>query len=565
MKDHLGNTRMVLTTEQQTDLYAATMEPANAAKENLLFNGIVPFPKPNDANQHFDSNSANTQVVKLNGGNAATRVGPSITLKVMAGDIISISAKGWYKDNTQPPPSGLDPIANQLLSLLTSGVLAGNGTHGGSIPVSDINAGNSSVINDFLSNSQTYDNGRPKAFLNWIIVDEEFKKVNSSFHMGATQVMQGSEAQLLTGPVNMTVRRSGWLYVFLSNESNQDVYFDDLVINHKRGPVVEANSYYPFGLEIPGLHSQAIGFGGSENRYKYNGKELQAKEFSDGSGLTWDDYGARMYDPQIGRFGSLDPHADRYNSWTPYNYAFNDPVVFTDPDGRDGEVIYTQGKGTKKDPNVITIKANYYYNKNTLNEKQAKALGAAVAEYNGTQTSSGKEKDGSYTVIKYDLSAKGFDTDDQVSEAVGGDQFTNAKGGTSSFGNTVTAEDGPVDGAEGSNALGEESNGHKITLFNNNIKKATDAGNDEATTLKSIFNHEIGHNLGGEHGDATPMAATMTFGRQKPNCLGNCWEPYVPTNPISNRLAPSLLQRIENPVDRKYLKYQQGATPPSSN
>jgi hypothetical protein len=261
---------------------------------------------------------------------------------------------------------------------------------------------------------------------------------------------------------------------------------------------------------------------------------------------------------------TIDPHVDKYQSWTPYNYTFDNPVVFTDPDGRDGEVTYTQGKGTKKDPNVITIKANYYYNKNTLTEKQAKALNASVAEYNGTQSSTGKEKDGTYTVIKYDLSAKGFDNDEDVSSAVKGDEFANSKGGTSSFGNTVTAADGPQTGSEGENALGEESNGHKITLFNNNIKKATDAGNDEASMLKNIFNHEIGHNLGGEHGDVTPMAATMTFGRQKPNCLGDCWEPYVPSSPVSNRLAPTLLQRIENPVDRKYLKYEQGSAPPSS-
>ncbi|WP_317043608.1 RHS repeat-associated core domain-containing protein [Chryseobacterium sp. JV274] len=80
----------------------------------------------------------------------------------------------------------------------------------------------------------------------------------------------------------------------------------------KPGEIVEVNDFYPFGL----LHNYTAT---TQNayQYKYNGKELQE------TGMY--DYGARFYMPDLGRWGVVDPLATEMRSYSPYNYAFNNP------------------------------------------------------------------------------------------------------------------------------------------------------------------------------------------------------------------------------------------------
>ncbi|MGG5209933.1 DUF6443 domain-containing protein [Chryseobacterium sp. MIQD13] len=87
--------------------------------------------------------------------------------------------------------------------------------------------------------------------------------------------------------------------------------------------IIEENNYYPFGLKHEGYNVLS---GNPAYKYKYNGKELQE------TGMY--DYGARMYMADIGRWGVVDPLAEKYRRHSTYNYTVNNPIRFIDPDGR---------------------------------------------------------------------------------------------------------------------------------------------------------------------------------------------------------------------------------------
>ncbi|MGN7812047.1 DUF6443 domain-containing protein [Flavobacterium sp. 22659] len=155
------------------------------------------------------------------------------------------------------------------------------------------------------------------------IVSEAGKTVITTDYLGGYQYENGVLKFFPTAEGYIEPSAGSYKYVYQYKD-----HLGNIRLSYDKNLVIqEENNYYPFGLKHIGYNS-GINSTNTALKYKYNGKELQ-----DELGLNMYDYGARNYDPALGRWMNIDPLAETSRRYSPYTYALDNPVFFIDPDG----------------------------------------------------------------------------------------------------------------------------------------------------------------------------------------------------------------------------------------
>lgn len=327
LKDHLGNVRLTYTTRNEYEDAVATVESAREDQERSEFLRYDMIRKIKSPLFDHTNDPDDGYAVRLNGTDDE-RMGLAKTLSVMPGDVIKTRVFAKYIDPADTDPEAfLVAFAAQMANPPAGMIVDGPGLAGSG------NVGLGIAPNDHSDETEA----GPLAYINYIFINREYdpssvvrlseKVTTNAAESGATA--NGVPHEELT--IEEVIKEPGYVYIYLSNDNRAitgqqvDVFFDDFEVEHAKSKVIQMDDYYPFGLTFNSYARE----NSVPNKYQYNGKELQ-----DALGLNWNDYGARMYMSDIGRWGVVDPLTDKMRRHSPYNYAFDNPIRFIDPDGR---------------------------------------------------------------------------------------------------------------------------------------------------------------------------------------------------------------------------------------
>jgi len=276
------------------------------------------------------------------------------------------------------------------------------------------------------------------------------------------------------------------------------------VLDSAGAPVIGYDDYDPWGYPlatrtkaIPTAYLQ----GASKNKFT-------GKKWDDEFGVNLYNFPARDYDPMIGRWLSVDPVANEFPNYSPYNYAYNNPLAFNDPTGKSGEAVIERDKKGKETGNVI-VSANLIFYGSQATPKTAQAITNEIQTlYNAvgaTVSSNGKNYDVKFNVTFQVVSEK------QAQQL--------ASGNTDIKNNFVEISE--------SNEMGRSF----MDLGGNSGSFVTTDNLGTSTTAS----HEYGHGLGLEHSSSDQR------GKGQPDIMaarGTLVDPKFQYNPSARANSP---------------------------
>jgi RHS repeat-associated protein len=336
--DYLQNVRMILTEETHYAKNTCTMETSRAALEESVFGQTgganeVATTRYSPVPSGWTGNTS-TYVSRL-GTNAGHNIGPNVLQKVMAGDKVTATVQYYY--STVPGGNNTNFVSTMLGNLVQA--ISGSSAANDLVKGAAANIGTQlNGLNDFANavqpNGSNPGGNTPQAYLTILFFDERFNFIAAA-DGGVAQQQVASSVGSTGAPLGLNAvkaPKNGYAFIYVSNQSNNDVYFDDLVAGITTGNIIEENHYYAYGLKIAALSSKKSGDsyeGSLKNNYLYQGGYSEMDD-----DIGWNDFALRNYDPQIGRWVQQDPY-QQFAS--PYVGMGDDPVSYTDPNG--GSVI----------------------------------------------------------------------------------------------------------------------------------------------------------------------------------------------------------------------------------
>ncbi|WP_192822826.1 DUF6443 domain-containing protein [Rufibacter sp. LB8] len=309
LKDHLGNLRVSVAEAASTTMMAS-MEPSQAQTEEASFEQV-------GETRHLDRgrsrSGSHAALLGLNG----RQLGPTTRVTLQRGDSLRAVAHAMYAKPNDKTNAAFTAVPLAVGSLGAAGAAAIGESAGGKLrkyaPYLGVGLALAPVLNG-------RNNKEPKAFLVYSVYDRDSVLVASGRKPVTEEAKEGWEKLEL----GYLAEQDGFAEVSVVSYEPMGLWFDDIEVTASEPEIVQENHYDPWGLNLAGIEKANA----PDHKFQYNGKEKQEE-----LGLNWLDYGARMYDAQLGRWHAIDLMADIAPNKSPFHFVSNNPINRIDPTG----------------------------------------------------------------------------------------------------------------------------------------------------------------------------------------------------------------------------------------